>query len=446
MKIIKRKFSSVLKTLSDIKHEQGIQKILPYVYHRALYYIACSVKFILTLPIALILIALRPFKEINLIMLLSSRIGHFSANTEFMLLSQYKEMYSKNKLYLFYEEKMVCNTQLSKMWKRVLPVLPFPRICREVDKTLATLLGEKYKNNPVKAFESCLLGRDHHQWLETRDIPYIYFTPKEVADAEAKLATAGWKKGMPIVCLLVRDAGYLNHRAPGKNLYQHHDCRNADVTNYRKAALFLAEKGYMVFRMGKHVEKPFNVDHPNVIDYANHLIQCDLLDIYLTAHCNFIISTSTGLDCITQLFRKPLLFTDILPIYGQLQTWYPCMMYITKKIRNRDTHALLTFKELEKEFTGIIDVAIQDTLTNKNAEIIPNTEDEILEAVIEMESKIKNTWIDTEENKQLQKKILTASFPSTLMNEQFRFSLEKIKISIGNKFMRENSALFTTEE
>src|SRR3990167_8893446 len=393
MNFIKQKFVTVRKTIIGVYSERGTLAIFPYLLDRVTHYLFFFIKFIITLPIASILIALRPFKEIYLVMLLSSRIGHFAANTELMLLKEHKEIYSKKKLFLFYEEELVCNTQLSKMWKRVLPVLPFPRICREVDKTMSLLLGGE--------------------------------------------------KGKQFVCLLVRDAGYLNHRAPGKNLFSHHDYRNADITSYRKAALFLAEKGYVVFRMGKHVEKKFNVEHPNVIDYANHPKQCDLLDIYLPAHCTFMISTATGLDGIAQLFRRPLLFTDLSPILFQVPFWYPSVMFIIKKIRYRHTNAILTFRELEKEFIDVRDLTMQASLREKNVEIVTNTEEEIFDAVTEMELRIKNTWIETEQSNQLRNMFFQECFPPTLIFNELRFSLEKIKIKMGSKFLQENTALFS---
>ena len=438
---LNKKLISVTINLSNERRQHGWIRAFFYVLTRTKTYLLASIKFILTLPIAAIIIAIRPLIEINLVMLLSSRIGHFSANTEFMLLSQYKEIYAKKKCYLFYEETLVCNKQLSIMWKRVLTVLPFPRICLAVDKTLAKLLGKKYTGNPVKAFESCLLGRDHQQLLEKRDVPYIYFTPREIMLAEKKMQAFGTSITKPFVCLLIRDAGYLNHRAPGKNLYKHHDCRNADINNYRKAALYLAEKGYTVFRMGKHVEKKFEINHPNIIDYANHPLQCDLMDIYLAAHCQFIISTSTGLDCITQLFRKPLLFTDLLPIYRQLQFWYPCKMFIPKKIRYRDTQELFSFSALENAFTGVSDVQLQHALDENNAEVIPNTEDEICDAVIEMVARVNHTWVETEENKQRQKLFLETVFPSTIFYDEFYHQFDKIKVTIGSQFLQDNLAL-----
>ncbi|OGT25448.1 MAG: hypothetical protein A3I77_03920 [Gammaproteobacteria bacterium RIFCSPLOWO2_02_FULL_42_14] len=443
MNFIKQKFVTVRKTIIGVYSERGTLAIFPYLLDRVTHYLFFFIKFIITLPIASILIALRPFKEIYLVMLLSSRIGHFAANTELMLLKEHKEIYSKKKLFLFYEEELVCNTQLSKMWKRVLPVLPFPRICREVDKTMSLLLGGKYKYNVVKSFEDCRLGRDHQQLLETRNTPYIYFTPREVSEAEKRLNAFGVEKGKQFVCLLVRDAGYLNHRAPGKNLFSHHDYRNADITSYRKAALFLAEKGYVVFRMGKHVEKKFNVEHPNVIDYANHPKQCDLLDIYLPAHCTFMISTATGLDGIAQLFRRPLLFTDLSPILFQVPFWYPSVMFIIKKIRYRHTNAILTFRELEKEFIDVRDLTMQASLREKNVEIVTNTEEEIFDAVTEMELRIKNTWIETEQSNQLRNMFFQECFPPTLIFNELRFSLEKIKIKMGSKFLQENTALFS---
>ena len=441
MLFIFRKVSSVARNLNNERLQNGFRGLFSYAWKRFKYYFFSVINFAFTLPFALLIIAIRPYKEIYLVMLLSSRIGHFSANPEFMLLSRLDAFCDRKKRYLFYEETMVCNIQLSKMWKRVLPVLPFPYFCHELDKTLWFLLGKKYKNDPIKEFESCKLGRDHQKLLEKRSASFLYFTPREVYAAEKILAKMGVKKIQPFVCILVRDAGYLDHRAPGKHLFRHHDCRNADINNYDKAALFLAEKGYVVFRMGKHVEKPFYVDHPNIIDYANHPLRCDLLDMYLPAHCDFIISTSTGLDCVSQLFKKPLLFTDLFPIFCQLQFWYPCTLFIPKKICYRDTKKILNFRELEQEFLNITDLTIQNRMERQNTEIVPNTPDEILDAVIEMEARVKNTWQDTEENIRLQKILLQKCFPATIFVEEVRESLEKIKINIGSKFILENIAL-----
>lgn len=441
MNFIYKKLASIIVNLNDERHRNGLRAAFAYICKRIKYYVSSTLNFILTLPIAMLIIGMRPFLEIQFVMLLSSRIGHFSANAEFMLLDQLKNLYKKKKLYLFYQETMVCNKQLSKMWKRILPVVPFPRLCRKLDKTLGILLGDIYRKDSVKAFENCARGRDHHQLLEKRDMPYLYFTPREINKAEMLLSKMGLQKNQRFVCILVRDAGYLDHRAPGKNLFKYHDCRDADIDNYHEAALFLAKKGYMVFRMGKHVIKPFNVNHPNIIDFANHPERCDLLDIYLAAHCQFIISTSTGLDCISQLFKKPVLFTDLFPILRQLQFWYPCLLFIPKKIRYRDTKQVLSFKELEKEFSNIIDVTIQRMLDEKNTEIAPNTSQEILDAVIEMEARVNHTWVETDEDRYLQQMLLEKSFPSTIFNEELRYESDRIKVKMGSRFIQENKIL-----
>ncbi len=435
-----QKFFSVLSTLKTICQQEGVYQTCVYFSRRVRYYLFFSVKFLLVFPIVGVILLIRPFKKIYFIMLLSSRIGHFSANTEFMILDQLDTLYEKRKLYLFYEDKFSSNIQLSKMWRRLLIVLPFPRICREVDRALGVILGEKYRHDPVKAFESCLLGRDHKKWLEKRHFPHLYFTPREIYEAEERMQKFGFSPQNPFVCILVRDAGYLDHRAPGKNLFSYHNVRDADINNYCKSALFLAEKNYTVFRMGKHVEKKFDIVHPNIIDYANHPMQCDLLDIYLASHCQFMISTSTGLDCISQIFKKPVLFTNLLPIYRQLQFWYPCLLYIPKKIRCRDTKRIFNFQEIAAAFSDVIDHNMQERLDEKNAEIVANTDQEILDVVMEMEARVNKTWVETEEDRYLQHALLNHSKASTIYYEEFSSS-DYVHVKMGSQFIKNNKNL-----
>ena len=87
----------------------------------------------------------------------------------------------------------------------------------------------------------------------------------------------------------------------------------------------LAERGYWVFRMGKVVSSRLSLGHPRVVDYATSAQRSDFLDIWLMAHCYFAISTGLGLDSIADIFRKPMVFVNYLPILD-LEAWGP---YIT---------------------------------------------------------------------------------------------------------------------
>ena len=192
--------------------------------------------------------------------------------------------------------------------------------------------------------------------------------------------------------------------------------------------------------MGKHVEEDFKIDHPKIIDYANHPLHCDLLDIYLTAHCHFIISTSTGLDGVSQIFRRPLLFTNVLPLTNQLQFWYPCVLFIPKKLYDTKRNTILSFREIEKSYTGVTMLEIQDRLKRDHVEIVLNTEDEILEVVQEMESRVNHTWSEREEDKYLQQKFLEF-YPASMIKEKYELPKDAIKIKMGAQFTRKNLVL-----
>ena len=89
------------------------------------------------------------------------------------------------------------------------------------------------------------------------------------------------------------------------------------------AAEELAKRGYYVFRMGVNVLKPLKSSNSKVIDYANLQIRSDFMDIYLAAKCSFCVSTFAGFDEICHDFRKPLVYTNAVPIYNN-DIWFIC--------------------------------------------------------------------------------------------------------------------------
>jgi len=66
--------------------------------------------------------------------------------------------------------------------------------------------------------------------------------------------------------------------------------------------------------MGQVVEKKLNTSNPKIFDYSNNGMRTDFLDIFLSANCTFAISTSTGLDYVPTIFRKPVLCISMSPI------------------------------------------------------------------------------------------------------------------------------------
>ena len=151
-----------------------------------------------------------------------------------------------------------------------------------------------------------------------------------------------------IICIISRDSQYLKTFHSYRD-WSHHDFRNTDVDDYLLAAIALADCGYSVFRMGKSVEKKLSTNHTRVIDYANSPDQSDFLDIWLMANCRFVITSGTGLDGIADIFHKPAVYVNYMPLLDMI-SWCDSIT-VPKLLTWKETGNLLTLNEyLDHDF------------------------------------------------------------------------------------------------
>lgn len=389
-----------------------------------------------SLPISMILIFLFPLYKIKWFHLKSDRIGHYAMNTELLLCYLDSiEMQQKRTAVIFYRsEAPICNSQLDIMWKRIIYIFPFPALADYIDRTMALILGEYYKNKDI--FE---LGyADRHESLKKYP-SHLSFTQDEKIQGEILLQKLGMSKQSKWVCILARDSAYLDQHLSGMN-WAYHNFRDCNIDNFKKAALFLANNGYYVIRMGKSVKKSFVVDHPNVIDYANHPLRSDFLDVYLSAHCEFFMSTATGLDAVPKIFRRPVLLVNIAPIKAQLEYFYPNALFIFKKFYDQKQQRYLSLQEVDIELHSCRDV--QYEAAKRNWSIVENTEDEILSVTQEMCEKINMKENINKTNvirAMLSKPYL---FAGIMDRELLKDHSEKFYVNIGEHFMKNNAFLF----
>lgn len=403
------------------------KEILPLFFYNL-----CGLFF--SIPAVIIILILMPIVKIRLVRLLSERLGHFCLNTEIMLCAfdegaLKKEGNGKVK-YLFYTHSVISNLQLLILWKRIFPVLPAPVICAQINKILS-FISTEYRNDPLKkTVENGDWADDRLRLMERVPQPHVFFTPEEERQGTTLMHQLNLTPNTKYVCLAARDSLYLEKLFPGAN-WRYHDYRNADIMSYKKAALFLAEKGYAVIRMGKWVADHFDVSHPLVIDYANHPLRSDFLDIYLPSKCQFFMSTSTGIDAVPQLFRRPLLFSNVgLP--SALQFYSQNGLFIPKKIGNKRTGKLLTFNEIHKILSTHQTITPEFFIDN-DLELINNTEDEILALTKEMEQRLTGVWKETVIDQKEQKQFLNEYCSPYVKNNI------DIRVKVGADFLKRNS-------
>lgn len=236
--------------------------------------------------------------------------------------------------------------------------------------------------------------RDRRGMLARYDGSYGF---SEVEDdvARSYLTSLGWSDGQPIVCLLVRDAHYLDS-APGLTpievgkSWDYHDYRDSDVATYLQAVRWLAEGGAFVLRMGKLMAKPLDLQHKNFVDYAFTAERSDFLDIWLFAHCSLCITTLTGPDQISVVHRRPVLAVNHLPVMDILS--YAHFLSAPKRLFWQESERELSLSEYVSACWYRADAYV-----SAGIEVRALAGAEILEVVQEAWSRLNGTWTDDAE-------------------------------------------------
>lgn len=381
---------------------------------------------LLRLPFALLIVLivrlLRPYILIRFIPLYSSRIGHFSSNTEMYLCKRDIEGRNGCRSWdIFYCVSPICNQQLKKMWKRVLSIFDFAYWCDKINRKLpggslheGFLLPDSY--------------RDIQNIFEITPV-HLSFAPIEECLGREALLNMGIPKGAPFICFHARDSMYLVSLSPNTD-WKYHDFRDSDIRSYLPAVEALAGRGYFLVRMGSQVKDTLNdVRHPRIIDYAvKH--RSEFLDIFLPSKCKFFISSLTGIAEVAEVFRKPIVWVNCIPI-EHIHSWDAKDLIITKKLWLRKEERLLTFGEIFN--LGIGNFLKSEQYDKAGIDIIDNTPEEILAVAIEMEERLRGTWQTTPEDEELQQRFWSLLKPGKLHG--------RILSRIGRDFLLQNRDL-----
>jgi putative glycosyltransferase (TIGR04372 family) len=383
---------------------------------------------ILTLPLSLpflfFLIIIYPFIKIKVGFLHSDRMGHFTVNTELYLLEKKKNKIKSIDLF-YLGRKNVCNKTLEKLWRKELIV--FPRLF------LRPLCLQ------IRSFKFLKFLRCGNTLANDRDIlnlldqypPTIKLSDHDLIAGENERLKIGLPKKAKFVCLIVRDRAYLDKLYAGENISMH-DYRDADIDDFIDACEVLTNLGYYVIRMGVVVKKPINTNNKMIIDYAYDNLRTDFMDIYLASQCEFCLTTGTGFDGTTIIFRKPNIYVNTAPFFD-LRTEcsnmlsIPCYYYSKKLLRN------LTISEIVNSKSALY----WDTkyFQDDGIELIKNSPEEIKQLAIEAAKRQKKEWKDYEGDK-LQEKFRKI-FSRKKTFDEIKFHGE-IKGRIGSDFLKKN--------
>ena len=335
------------------------------------------------------------FLKIRITEILSNRYGHLALCPEYYLVNKRDGKIKEKFLDFFCESKYgVCNTELFKLWKEKIIILPrciLGPIIFLFDKIYSRSKNPYTINNFNQTAQNLKFIWDKYE-------PSIKLSFDQIKKCKSILLNNGIDIDREkFVCLFNRDDVYLSSLPRKKNWYylSHH---NYNIDKFNLLAKELSERNIYLFRMGVKAKGTFGITNPKIIDYANSNFRCELLDIFLAARCYFGISCGTGSSGVAYLYRKPML--DLNANLHHLTTWVHTGVMLAKHYYSKDKNRNLTLEELMKFNFGDLDQRQQ--LDNYNIEMIDCTDKEIKDACIELLYRIEGVWKDTNDDMELQ--------------------------------------------
>lgn len=389
-----------------------------------------SLDFLIIYPIVsiicLLIVIIKPIIFIRFGSLNAHKIGPFVMVTEMGICEQENGIQPDNKktlnIYHLGHSNYICNTQLLKMWSRVLRVIPFAKYFYNV-----LSLFNFSKAHIISASKH---GRDMYGLLE-KTSPHIDFTDNEIIQAKKELLGMNIKDKDKYVLLINRGSKFLKINFPDFDT-SHNRFRNSSISNYLLMAENLTKKNNTVIRVGQFTDEPIKSNNKKIIDYDREGFRTDLLDIYLSKNCRYIVGCDTGFAYLPgYLFRKPTVIVN----WAQLEYLIPYLkdwLFLFRKYWLKNEKRFMRVPEIIKSKAGRFHTYLD--YQKKGIELIENTPEEINEVVDEMEKKLTGNFDYSEEDNYLQKCFWSHFEKSDL------FGVARGRI--GKNFLRNNKDLF----
>jgi putative glycosyltransferase (TIGR04372 family) len=373
-------------------------------------------------PTVLILWILKPIFWLKVGVVSSARIGHLGFNTDLFFRRRQLGIYPDGPFYCFIcDPTQLANRQLLTMWKRLIPICESRTLVSVFVGMLPIL-----KRTPFYQ-DLSLNNNEYYEFNNAK--PSLYFTLDEIEKGSKLLTKMGVDLGKnEFVCIFARDDAYLKQLAPYNN-WSYHNSRNSDIDSLIPSAKYLIEKGLTVIRIGSVVKKTINFSHKKMIDYPFSGYRNDFLDIFLLAHCKFLISAGVSGVCnIANVFDTPLLAVNTAET-GYIPIGKNCL-YLPKKYKYINRNDYLHFEEaqnLEKDWwTHPARFGLEEVGGNPQG---------ILEATEEMLARVEGKFRYSPESERL----IQAYHK---LWEESGFYGSPIKTPIGIAWLKKNQALY----
>ena len=262
-------------------------------------------------------------------------------------------------------------------------------------------------------------------WAESP--PTLTFTDSERKQGVELQRSLFPDSGRPFVCIALPEKSYyLSKYIPSEGSESNQDIYSCMPSwdSYYRCINTLSVAGLNVIRMGQSVDTKIDQSACRIIDYASDS-RSEFGDAWLLGNCKFVIAgAGTGIYWPASALNKPALLTDTYGLfntsYGQLDLKIPQLAW------SRSEKKLMPFSWLIKQGEGW---GHKRSLIEGDIEIVKNTSEEITEVVLEMNQRLDGTWVESDEDKDLQSRFsaLRASIPKWQVQEGVRIGADFLR-------------------
>ena len=234
-----------------------------------------------------------------------------------------------------------------------------------------------------------------------REAPVLQFTESEVLAGKNLQRELLGDDVKPFVCVGIAERVYYEQKNKSEHEVESHldlySCM-PEWKNYIPCTEALGKHAIKPVRMGQFVSKDLaDIADSSIVDYASSA-RSEFGDVWLLANCKFVVVGATGMWWVSSAFNKPTVLTDSYTL--NYSSFGKSDLNIFQLAWSRTDKKLMPFEWMIKHN----DWAQVRSLIEGDIEIVKNTAEEITEVVLEMNQRIDGTWVETDEDIELQER------------------------------------------
>ena len=314
------------------------------------------------------------------------------------------------------------NRAFTAMYARVVPFLDDDRsFVRGIIRYTLPILGVKRKYLARRQSENQMI-------IWSKSPPTLTFTDAEKQKGSDLQKILLSDPAKPFVCIaLPENSYYLSKYSASDSLESNLNIFSCMPTweSYYHCVNSLSDAGLAVIRMGQFVSNNLAIaTKSSIIDYASNA-RSEFGDVWLLGNCKFVIAGGgTGVYWPSSALNKPVVITDLYSMVTSSKGSRD--LFIPQIAWSRSDKRLLPFSWLiaQGEAWGH-----KKSLIAGDIESIKNTAEEITEVVLEMNQRLDGTWIETDEDVELQNRFkkLRENVPKWQIQEGVRIGADFLR-------------------